>query len=296
MEIEINYSFIIPHRNVPHLLQRCIDSIPKRDDIQIIIVDDNSDPKIVNFECFPGLNEKCVEVYFTKEGKGAGYARNIGLTYAKGKWFLFPDADDHYTTDLMNVLDKYVNSNYDIILPSAIHLPATLFYKFKGLTDEDRVIFFKVMEEFYPEYYETAVDYIMNGNKDYAFNMFFCSWKIFSQMMEFVFGFLSCTEKYVKLQPYTNGRRIFGYFSEYLIPIFCLKHRLRIKEMPIISMLQSEKPNYLVRKKNVFKRIINSFRAFIFSPLKYKRFPIAETMLRSLICDGILDHDGRLIK
>lgn len=193
-------------------------------------------------------------------------------------------------------IDRMLNSNYDIILPSAIHLPATLFYKFKGLTDEDRVIFFKVMEEFYPEYYETAVDYIMNGNKDYAFNMFFCSWKIFSQMMEFVFGFLSCTEKYVKLQPYTNGRRIFGYFSEYLIPIFCLKHRLRIKEMPIISMLQSEKPNYLVRKKNVFKRIINSFRAFIFSPLKYKRFPIAETMLRSLICDGILDHDGRLIK
>lgn len=193
-------------------------------------------------------------------------------------------------------IDRLLNSNYDIILPSAIHLPATLFYKFKGLTDEDRVIFFKVMEEFYPEYYETAVDYIMNGNKDYAFNMFFCSWKIFSQMMEFVFGFLSCTEKYVKLQPYTNGRRIFGYFSEYLIPIFCLKHRLRIKEVPIISMLQSEKPNYLVRKKNVLKRIINSFRAFIFSPLKYKKFPIAETMLRSLICDGILDHDGRLIK
>lgn len=155
-------------------------------------------------------------------------------------------------------IDRLLNSNYDIILPSAIHLPATLFYKFKGLTDEDRVIFFKVMEEFYPEYYETAVDYIMNGNKDYAFNMFFCSWKIFSQMMEFVFGFLSCTEKYVKLQPYTNGRRIFGYFSEYLIPIFCLKHRLRIKEVPIISMLQSEKPNYLVRKKNVLKRIINS--------------------------------------
>ena len=122
MEIEINYSFIIPHRNVPHLLQRCIDSIPKRDDIQIIIVDDNSDPKIVNFECFPGLNEKCVEVYFTKEGKGAGYARNIGLTYAKGKWFLFPDADDHYTTDLMNVLDKYVNSNYDIFYFACDHI------------------------------------------------------------------------------------------------------------------------------------------------------------------------------
>lgn len=83
MEIEINYSFIIPHRNVPHLLQRCIDSIPKRDDIQIIIVDDNSDPKIVNFECFPGLNEKCVEVYFTKEGSGICQEYRIDL--CKGK-------------------------------------------------------------------------------------------------------------------------------------------------------------------------------------------------------------------
>lgn len=37
------YSFIIPHKNSPDLLNRCIQSIPKRDDIEIIIVDDNSD-------------------------------------------------------------------------------------------------------------------------------------------------------------------------------------------------------------------------------------------------------------
>lgn len=35
---------------------------------------------------------------------------------------LFPDADDHYTTDLMNVLDKYVNSNYDIIYFACDHI------------------------------------------------------------------------------------------------------------------------------------------------------------------------------
>lgn len=69
----------------------------------------------MNFECFLGLNEKCVEVYFIKEGKGVGYVRNIGLIYVKGKWFLFFDVDDYYIIDLMNVLDKYVNSNYDII-------------------------------------------------------------------------------------------------------------------------------------------------------------------------------------
>ena len=66
------------HKNIPNLLQRCLDSIPNREDVQIIVVDDNSDPNIVDFDKFPGLNRSNVEVIFTKEGKGAGYARNTG--------------------------------------------------------------------------------------------------------------------------------------------------------------------------------------------------------------------------
>lgn len=91
---EFNYTIIIPHKNCPDLLYRCLASIPRRDNLQIIIVDDNSDFEKVDFETFPGLNEPCVEVYYTKEGKGAGYARNVGLKHAKGKWLIFVDADD----------------------------------------------------------------------------------------------------------------------------------------------------------------------------------------------------------
>ena len=65
----INYSIIIPHKNIPNLLQRCLDSIPNREDVQIIVVDDNSDPNIVDFDKFPGLNRSNVEVIFTKEGE-----------------------------------------------------------------------------------------------------------------------------------------------------------------------------------------------------------------------------------
>ena len=43
----ISYSIIIPHKNTPSLLQRCLDSIPQRSDIEIIIVDDNSDEQKV---------------------------------------------------------------------------------------------------------------------------------------------------------------------------------------------------------------------------------------------------------
>ena len=111
----INYTFIIPHKNIPDLLQRCLDSIPRRGDIQIIVVDDNSDPEKVDFEHFPGVGEACVEVYFTKEGKGAGYARNVGLRHAKGKWLLFADADDYYIENFIAVLDVYIDSSYQII-------------------------------------------------------------------------------------------------------------------------------------------------------------------------------------
>lgn len=112
---EINYTIIIPHKNIPSLLQRCIDSIPYREDLQVIVVDDNSECDKVDFEHFPGLKEKHVEVVFTKEGKGAGYARNIGLRHAKGKWILFADADDFFNTCFLETIDKYCNSNYEII-------------------------------------------------------------------------------------------------------------------------------------------------------------------------------------
>lgn len=105
---DINYSIIIPHKNIPDLLRRCLNSIPRRDDIQIIVVDDNSDENKVDFKHFPGVGEKCVEVYFTKEGRGAGYARNVGLRHAKGKWLLFADADDFYNQNFLKVLDLYI--------------------------------------------------------------------------------------------------------------------------------------------------------------------------------------------
>ena len=39
-------SIIIPHYNIPDLLEKLMSSIPKRDDIQIIVVDDHSDQNV----------------------------------------------------------------------------------------------------------------------------------------------------------------------------------------------------------------------------------------------------------
>ncbi len=112
---DIQFSIIIPHKNTPELLQICLNSIPVRDDIQVIVVDDNSDPHIVDFDNFPKWEGINYEYYLTKKGKGAGYARNVGLKHATGKWLVFSDADDTYITPALEQLLDLPKNNYDII-------------------------------------------------------------------------------------------------------------------------------------------------------------------------------------
>lgn len=111
----VRYSIIIPHYNTPDLLMRCVKSIPERDDIQVIIVDDNSPDADGYEQRYSGLYRKNVQIYFTKEGLGAGYARNVGLRYAIGEWVLFADADDFYVENFTILLDENYNSGADIV-------------------------------------------------------------------------------------------------------------------------------------------------------------------------------------
>lgn len=109
---EITYSFVIPHHNTPDLLQRLIDSIPQRDDIEIIVVDDNSDDdKKANVS-----RSDVKTVFIDKEHtRGAGHARNIGMELVSGKWLLFADADDFYKPNFIDILDEYKDDNIEIL-------------------------------------------------------------------------------------------------------------------------------------------------------------------------------------
>ena len=109
------FSIIIPHKDIPDLLMRCLRSIPVSEDIQVIVVDDNSADADTYLERYPELSRPYLEFVRTTKGGGAGYARNVGLDRAKGKWLLFADADDFYVDDMYDIITTYAESDADVI-------------------------------------------------------------------------------------------------------------------------------------------------------------------------------------
>ena len=113
--MEYLLTVIIPNRNIFNLLSRCLDSVPRREDIQIIVVDDASEMSEDQRKSYPGISDPYVEVVFTDEGKGAGFARNIALDHAKGEWLMFVDSDDFLLSDSLRLIDRYSKSDNDIV-------------------------------------------------------------------------------------------------------------------------------------------------------------------------------------
>jgi glycosyltransferase involved in cell wall biosynthesis len=114
-----NYSIIIPHKNIPDLLERCLASIPVRDDVQVIVVDDSSEERLVDFARFPGRGRPHTEIIFHKSAIGGsggpGMARNVGMGVAKGRWLVFADADDYFHPAVGAMMDKYRESGADMV-------------------------------------------------------------------------------------------------------------------------------------------------------------------------------------
>lgn len=111
----IAYTIIIPHHNIPRLLQRAIDSIPFRDDLEVIVVDDASDN-----ECKDELHAVCnrrkgVKLIELEKNGGGGKARNEGLKQATGEFALFLDADDFFNYCINDILDEYKDTDADIV-------------------------------------------------------------------------------------------------------------------------------------------------------------------------------------
>lgn len=104
-------SVIIPHRNSMALLPKLFSSIPDRDDIEIILVD-NSPSKVRKADI---KQSRVYSLLYSDPSRGAGGARNVGIENASGKWLLFADADDYFADSAFDVFFSKINSDADLV-------------------------------------------------------------------------------------------------------------------------------------------------------------------------------------
>lgn len=153
-KVLFNYSIIIPHHNLPVLLERCLQSIPRRDDLQIIVVDDNSDESCKRQLKGIEVSFPYVELVYMDQNGGGGKARNIGLEHAKGDYVLFADADDYFNPCLNSILNDYIEETADMVFFAANSVDTDTYQK------SDR-----------GDYYSNVVN-SFNGKDD--FNLRYC--------------------------------------------------------------------------------------------------------------------------
>ena len=90
-------SIIMPVYNSEKFIENALASIPYRDDIEVIVVNDGSTDNTV------GIARKFdTKIINRNENMGIGYSRKEGLTVAHGKYIMFFDSDDTIVTDNFN--------------------------------------------------------------------------------------------------------------------------------------------------------------------------------------------------
>lgn len=117
-----HYSVIVPFRDKYDLFVKAVKSIPDREDIQVIIVDNA--PKQLLLDQVPKKERGRIDLVKSSPSKGAGCARNEGIKHVLGQYLLFLDADDYYTSNAFDIFDKYLVEKYDIVFfnPTSIYL------------------------------------------------------------------------------------------------------------------------------------------------------------------------------
>lgn len=115
---EINVSVIVPVFNAENYLYECLDSIRNQTlkNIEIICVDDDSaDSSRRILEEYKIIDPRFI--ILRQKHKGAGAARNLGMSIAKGKYVCFLDSDDIFEKDmLLKMYSRAELLNLDVVV------------------------------------------------------------------------------------------------------------------------------------------------------------------------------------
>lgn len=101
---DIKLSVIIPVYNQEVLLLRALESIPRRDDIEVIVIDDGSTDDTWDYlmryrDHNPYVNLICL---YNPQNKGVAHTVNRGYDIASGEYVVLLGSDDYFITETLD--------------------------------------------------------------------------------------------------------------------------------------------------------------------------------------------------
>jgi len=160
-------SIIIPHYNSPDRLRLLLETIPDNENIETIVIDDNSTSEMEKYNDLVDTYRDVLFLKTPKTKKGAGASRNIGLERAQGKWILFADSDDLFAENMYSKINSYFKSESDVIF----FKPTSLDIKTSEKSDRHK------------EYEELIVNYQNNKNLQNETKLRYEFWVPWSKMI-----------------------------------------------------------------------------------------------------------------
>lgn len=108
-------SVIIPSKNRQTLIQRAIKSVSNQDypNIEIIVIDDGSTPKLELAELEKHSREKIINLVRNDISLGGARSRNIGINISKGEYIAFLDDDDIYYQNKISALVATLSKHHE---------------------------------------------------------------------------------------------------------------------------------------------------------------------------------------
>ena len=114
-------SIIIPFNKIEKYFDKCLKSLANQSIdkklYEVILINDNCNFKSSNLlNKFLNKNKNFILIYNKQKTIGPGYARNIGIKEAKGKYIYFLDSDDYLTKNtLLNLYNLTLKKKPDLI-------------------------------------------------------------------------------------------------------------------------------------------------------------------------------------
>lgn len=101
-------SVIIPVYNQEVLVLKALDSIPRNDDIEIIVINDCSTDNTLNV-LYEYQQNRDIIILNNETNRGVGYTVNRGYDIAQGEYIVLLGSDDYFITEEFNKIYPYLN-------------------------------------------------------------------------------------------------------------------------------------------------------------------------------------------